>query len=191
MSPLDPAQHDLGDMDPAAFRRHAAAVTERIARYLETVPGLPVVPAVRPGEVRAALPPRPPESPEPFETILADFDRLVPPNSTHWQHPGFLAYFPSNTSGPGALGEFLAAALNLNAMLWRTGPAATELEQVALDWLRQLIALPDGFVGEITDTASSSTLYALAAAREAAADLHIREQGLAGRPELPPLRVYC
>lgn len=191
MSALDPAQRDLGDMDPAAFRRHAAAVTERIARYLETVPELPVVPAVRPGEVRAALPSEPPESPEPFEAILADFDRLIPPHSTHWQHPGFLAYFPSNTSGPGVLGEFLAAALNLNAMLWRTGPAATELEQLSLDWLRQLIGLPDDFIGEITDTASASTLYALAAAREAAADLRIREQGLAGRLDMPQLRVYC
>ncbi len=191
MSTLDPAQRGLGDMDPAAFRRHAAEVTERIARYFETLPELPVVPPVRPGAVRAALPSRPPESPELFETILADFDRLVPPHSTHWQHPGFLAYFPSNTSGPGVLGEFLAAALNLNAMLWRTGPAATELEQVSLDWLRQLIGLPDGFMGEITDTASASTLYALAAAREAAPELRIRELGLAGRTDLPPLRVYC
>jgi len=191
VSPLDPAQRDLGDMDPAAFRRHAAAVTERIARYFETLPELPVIPPVRPGEVRAALPARPPEAPEAFEAILADFDRLILPNSTHWQHPGFLAYFPSNTSGPGVLGEFLAAALNLNAMLWRTGPAATELEQLALDWLRQLIGLPEGFMGEITDTASTSTLYALAAAREAAPGLRIREEGLAGRRDVPPLRVYC
>ena len=191
MSALDPAQTDLGDMDPAAFRRHAAEVTERIAGFFEALPGLPVVPAVRPGQVRAALPPRPPESPEAFESILADFDRLILPNGTHWQHPGFLAYFPSNTSGPGVLGEYLAAALNLNAMLWRTGPAATELEQLALDWLRQLIGLPDDFMGEITDTASTSTLYALAAAREAVPELRIREEGLAGRRDLPPLRVYC
>ncbi|HEX9108440.1 MAG TPA: pyridoxal-dependent decarboxylase [Longimicrobiales bacterium] len=191
MPPLDPAQRELGDMDPAAFRRHAAEVAERIARYFETLSDRPVVPATRPGEVRAQLPVAPPQEAEPLESILADVERYLMPHGTHWQHPGFLAYFPSNTSGPGILAEFLAAALNWNAMMWRTGPAATELEQVALDWLRQLIGLPDGFMGTINDTASTSTLYALAAAREAVPELRIRELGLAGRPDLPPLRVYC
>ncbi len=191
MPSLDPAQRQLGDMDADAFRRHAAAVTELIARYLEDVASRPVVPAVEPGQLRAALPSAPPAEPEPFEALLADFDRLILPNATHWQHPGFLAYFPSNTSGPGILGEYLAAALNVNAMLWRTGPSATELEQVALDWLRQLIGLPEGFMGTINDTASSSTLYALAAAREAAPELRIRQEGLAGRPDIPAMRVYC
>ncbi len=190
MPGLDPAQLGLGDMDAASFRRHAAEVAERIAGYLTNVTELPVVPPVAPGGVRAQLPAAPPEEAEPFEALLADFDRLILPNSTHWQHPGFLAYFPSNTTGPGILGEFLAAGLNVNAMLWRTGPSATELEQVSLDWLRQLVGLPGTFAGTINDTASSSTMYALAAAREAAG-LGIRQEGLAGRPDVPRLAVYC
>lgn len=191
MSPSDPAPLPLGDMAPEEFRRHAAEVTERIARYLTEVGSRPIIPPVGPGDIRAQLPAEPPDEPEPFQQLLADFDRLILPGTTHWQHPGFLAYFPSNTSGPGILAEFLAAALNANAMLWRTGPAATELEQVALDWLRQLIGLPAGFMGTINDTASSSTLYALAAAREAVPELRIRQDGLAGRQDIPPLRVYC
>ena len=191
MSPLDPAKRDLGDMDPAAFRAHAEAVVDRMARYLADVGRFPVLPPVHPGEVRAQLPAAPPEQPEPVEDMLADFDRVILPNTTHWQHPGFLAYFPGNTSGPGILGEMLSAAVSVNAMLWRTGPSATELEQLSLDWLRQLLGLPAGFVGTINDTASSSTLYALAAAREAAPELRIRERGLAGRRDIPPLRVYC
>jgi aromatic-L-amino-acid decarboxylase len=126
-----------------------------------------------------------------MEAILSDFDRLIVPATTHWNHPGFFAYFAITGSAPGILGETLAAALNVNAMLWRTGPAATELEEVSLDWLRQLLGLPEGLMGIINDTASSSTLSALAAAREAASELRIREDGLAGRADLPPLRVYC
>lgn len=188
---LDPGQLALGDMDAEAFRRHGHAVIDWIAEYLARPEAWPVLPGVAPGDVRAALPAAPPAGPEPMPEILADFDRLIAPATTHWNHPGFLAYFSITGSGPGILGEALAAALNVNAMLWRTGPAATELEEVALDWLRQLLALPSGFDGVINDTASTSTLYALAAAREAAAELRIREQGLAGRPELPRLRVYC
>jgi aromatic-L-amino-acid decarboxylase len=110
---------------------------------------------------------------------------------THWNHPGFFAYFAISAGGAGVLGELLAAALNVNAMLWRTSPAATELELVALDWLRQLMGLGDGWFGHINDTASVSTLVALAAAREADPALAVRQRGLAGRPDLPPLRVYC
>ena len=114
---------------------------------------------------------------------------LLIPATTHWQSPGFMAYFASSGSGPGILGETLAAALNVNAMLWRTAPAATELEQVTLDWLRQMVGLPQPMFGVINDTASSSTLYALAAAREAQTDLRIRELGMAGRPDLPRLAL--
>jgi aromatic-L-amino-acid/L-tryptophan decarboxylase len=177
--------------DAERFRRAAHEVVERIASYLAEPDQWPVLPAVRPGELRAALPAAPPAAGEPLERILADYDRLIPPATTHWNHPGFMAYFAISTSGPGILGELLSAALNVNAMLWRTGPAATELEAVTTDWLRQMIGLPAGFVGTINDTASSSTLYALAAARELHADLRIRELGMAGRAELPPLRVYC
>ncbi|HEX7119913.1 MAG TPA: pyridoxal-dependent decarboxylase [Longimicrobiales bacterium] len=186
----DAGQVGLGDMDPEAFRRYGHAVIDWIAEYLAHPERWPVLPHVAPGDVRAALPAEPPAHPEPMPELLADFDRLIAPATTHWNHPGFMAYFAITGSGPGILGELLAAALNANAMLWRTGPAATELEEVALDWLRQLLGLPTGFEGTINDTASSSTLYALAAAREAAAELRIRQEGLAGRPELPRLRIY-
>lgn len=188
---LDPGQLGTGDMDPEAFRRYGKEVVDRIADFLADPERWPVLPPIEPGAVRATLPAAPPAGPEPMEAILDDFDRLILPATTQWNHPGFLAYFGITGSGPGILGEMLAAALNVNAMLWRTGPAATELEEVATGWLRQLVALPAGFEGVINDTASSSTLYALAAAREAATDLRIREAGLAGRADLPPLRIYC
>lgn len=188
---LDPGQLGTGDMDPEAFRRYGKEVVDRIADFLADPERWPVLPPIEPGAVRATLPAAPPAEPEPMEAILDDFDRLILPATTQWNHPGFLAYFGITGSGPGILGEMLAAALNVNAMLWRTGPAATELEEVATGWLRQLVALPAGFEGVINDTASSSTLYALAAAREAATDLRIREAGLAGRADLPPLRIYC
>src|SRR5688572_32219119 len=142
-------------------------------------------PAIAPGSVRSALPTAPPATTENFDDILADFDRLIMPATTHWNHPGFMAYFATTGSAPGILAEALIAMVNVNAMVWRSGPAATELEEVTLDWLRQMIGLPAGFDGVINDTASSSTLYALAAAREMHADLRLREEGLAGRPEVP------
>ena len=188
---LDPGQLGLGDMDPESFRRYGHQVVDWIAEYLAHPEAWPVLPRLSPGDIRAALPASPPEKPEPMPEILADFDRIIAPATTHWNHPGFFAYFAITGSGPGILGEALAAALNVNAMLWRTGPSATELEEVALDWLRQILGLPEGFDGTINDTASSSTLYALAAAREAAPELRVREAGSRGRPELPRLRVYC
>jgi aromatic-L-amino-acid/L-tryptophan decarboxylase len=178
------------DMDSGEFREQGGAVIDRIAKYLERSGDFAVLAAIRPGSVRAVLPVEAPEDPEPFDRILDDFDRLILPGTTHWNHPGFFAYFGITGSGPGILGEALAAALNVNAMVWRTGPAQTELEEVTLDWLRRLLGLPDGFRGVINDTASTSTMYALAAAREAAG-LDVRERGLAGRADVPPLRVYC
>lgn len=179
------------DRRQGEFRRNAAAAIDRIAEYLEHPERWPVLPRTRPGDVRAALPDAPPDAPEPMDRILADFDRVILPNTTHWNHPGFLAYFAISSSEPGIIGELLAAALNVNAMVWRTGPAATELEQHVLGWLRQLMGLPADWFGEINDTASISTLYALAAAREADPALRVREDGLAGRADLPRLRVYC
>jgi aromatic-L-amino-acid/L-tryptophan decarboxylase len=162
---------------------------EWIARYLDDVDSLPVLARVKPGEVAAALPEHPPAHGEPLEAILADVDRIIVPGLTHWNHPGFMAYFGITGSPPGILGETIAAALNVNAMLWRTSPAATELEQVTMRWTAELLGLPTGWFGQITDTASSSTLWALAAAREAAG-LDIRTRGMAARDDLPPLRVY-
>jgi aromatic-L-amino-acid decarboxylase len=131
----------------------------------------------------------PPEKPEPLEAILQDVEEIIVPGLTHWNHPGFFAYFSITGSAPGILGELLSAAFNVNAMLWRTAPAATELEELVLDWLRQLLGLPPEFMGLINDTASVSSLCAIAAAREALG-LRIREEGLAGRPDLPRLRLY-
>ncbi|MGH7476782.1 MAG: pyridoxal phosphate-dependent decarboxylase family protein [Longimicrobiales bacterium] len=189
---LDRAQREgPGDMEADELRVHAAAVVARVAEYLQRVGELPVLPPVRPGDVAAALPASAPAEPEPMASILDDFDRLIVPATTHWNHPGFFGYFAVTGSGPGILAELLAAALNVNAMLWRTGPAQTELETRTLEWLRDLIGLPPEFDGTITDTASTSTMQALAAAREYAADLALREHGLAGRSDVPVLRIYC
>ena len=126
-----------------------------------------------------------------MDDVLADFKSLIVPATTHWNHPAFLAYFANSSTGAGVLGEALSAALNVNAMLWRTSPAATELELLTLDWLRQMLGLPDKFLGVIGDTASSNTLYALAAARELHPELEIRRDGMTGRDDLPQLAVYC
>jgi aromatic-L-amino-acid decarboxylase len=176
---------------PHEFRRAAEQVVDRIAAFLQEPERWRVLPAISPGSLRNSLPSAPPTTGEDFSDILADFDRLIMPATTHWNHPGFMAYFATTGSAPGILAESLIAMLNVNAMVWRTGPAATELEEVTLDWLRQMIGLPGNFDGVINDTASSSTLYALAAARELHSDLRLREEGLAGRPEVPRLRIYC
>ena len=127
-------------MDPSEFRRHGHALVEWIAAYLSGSERYPVLPRVAPGEVRRALPERGPEAGEPFDDIFADFERILVPALTHWNHPAFFAYFPATTSASGVLAEFLSAALNQQAMLWKTSPAATELEEVSLAWLRRLIA---------------------------------------------------
>ena len=172
------------------FREQAHRLADWIADYLEHPERFPVLSRVRPGEIRRGLPTHAPQQGEPFDAILADFERLIVPGLTHWNHPGFFAYFAITASAPGILAEFLAAALNQQAMLWRTSPAATELEEVSLSWLRQLIGLPDAFEGVIYDTASISTLHALAAARETAID-GVRGRGLTGRPDIAGVRVYC
>ncbi len=183
-------RHRSGDMDPEQFRREAHRIADWIADYFANVERYPVLAQVKPGEIRSALPSSAPQSPERFSDIFADFERILLPGITHWNHPGFFAYFAISGSAPGVLAEFLSAALNVQAMLWRTSPAATELEEVTLGWLRQLLGLPAPFEGVIYDTASISTLHALAAAREAAVP-RVRAEGLAGRSDLPRLRVYC
>src|SRR5713101_72931 len=190
---LDSAQEPTatGDMDPEAFRIYGHQVVDWIADYLGHVGDYPVLAQSAPGDIRQALPDKPPVQPESMETILADFERIIMPGITHWNSPGFLAYFGITGSGPGILGEMLSGALNVNAMLWRTSPAATELEQVTLDWLRQMLGLPHPLFGVINDTASSGVLYALAAAREAIPGLHIRQQGMSGRAEVPRLCFYA
>ncbi|MCI0435850.1 MAG: pyridoxal-dependent decarboxylase [Gemmatimonadetes bacterium] len=189
MAPGEPGP--APDMDAEAFRRYGREVVDRIADVLERPEARRVLPDIEPGDLLHSIPDGPPSHGEPFEAILADYDRLIPQATTHWNHPGFLAYFAISASAPGILAEALAASLNVNAMLWRTGPAQTELEQAMTSWVLRLTGLPDTFDGTINDTASTSTLHALAAAREARADLEVRERGLAGRTDVPPLRVYC
>jgi aromatic-L-amino-acid decarboxylase len=188
---LDRAQLDgLVDMDPEVFRAAAHAAVELMADYLAGVESYPVLPPIEPGSLRLLFPEAPPDRPEPLTAILADYRALIEPNATHWQHPGFFAYFGSTASGPGILGEMLAAALSQNPMLWRTSPIGTELEGVVVDWLRQGLGLPPSFDGLLTDTASTSSLIALAAAREAAG-LDAAERGLADRDDVGAGRVYA
>ena len=187
---MQPSLPSFGDIPAADFDRAARRALEWVERYLENPELFPVLSRVAPGEVRAALPASPPARGESLDAILDDFERVVVPGITHWNHPGFFAYFAISSSAPGIIGELLAAALNVNGMLWKTSPSATELEQVALDWLRQLMGLEGEWFGTITDTASISTMLALAAAREAVG-LDVRERGLAGRSDVPAMRVYC
>ncbi|MDX6695320.1 MAG: aromatic-L-amino-acid/L-tryptophan decarboxylase [Blastocatellia bacterium] len=178
-----------GDMNAAEFRRHGHQLIDWMSDYFERVEQLPVLSQVEPGDLTSQLPAAPPADGEPMSEILADVDRLIVPALTHWNHPSFFAYFSTSTSAPGIFGEMLSAAFDTKAMLWRTSPASTELEEVALSWLRQLMSLPPSFEGIIYDTASVSSMHAIAAAREQL-NLRIREDGMSGRADLPLLRVY-
>jgi aromatic-L-amino-acid decarboxylase len=179
----------LGDMSKEEFRRFGHELIDWVAEYLEHVEDLPVLSRIEPGDLKAQLPVAPPETGEPMEQIIADVDRLIVPALTHWSHPSFFAYFATSTSAPGIFGELLSAAFDNKAMLWRTSPASTELEEVTLDWLRQMMGLDAGMTGIIYDTASVSSMHAIAAAREGV-ELRIREEGMSGRKDLPLLRVY-
>jgi aromatic-L-amino-acid decarboxylase len=160
---------------PDEFRRHGHEVVEWVARYLEALEGLPVQSRVAPGWVREQLPSGPPEAPEDFDAVLADLDRVVLPGLTHWQHPGFFGYFPTGASGPSMLADLVSSGLGVQGMLWSTSPACTELETHMLDWMAELLGLPERFCshgaggGVIQDSASSATLCALLAARFRAA----------------------
>lgn len=178
-------------MPPEEFRRYGHQLVDWIADFLANREQHHVLSAIKPGELRAQLPQAPPHSGESMHDILADVDRLIMPAMTHWNHPDFFAYFAISTSGPGIFGDMLSAAFNVNAMLWKSCPASTELEQVTLTWLRQMMGLPEDFWGIIYDTASVSTMHGLAAAREQMLDLELREHGMAGRKEVPRLRLYA
>src|SRR6185503_5410677 len=176
-------------MSTADFRRLGHDLIDWIADYFDHIEQRPVLAAIEPGDLKAQLPSTPPTNGEPMEKIIADLDRLNVPALTHWSHPSFFAYFATSTSAPGIFGELLSAAFDNKAMLWRTSPASTELEEVVLDWLRQMMGLDRGMLGIIYDTASVSSLHAIAAAREGV-EKRIREEGMSGRPDLPLLRVY-
>ena len=158
------------DMPPEEFREWGYKLVDWIADYLAHPERYPVLSQVEPGSIRSQLPPSPPEKPEPMADILRDLEQIIVPGITHWNHPAFFAYFAVTGSGPGILGELLSAAFNVNGMLWRTSPAFTELEEQVLDWLRQMLGLPEDFKGIVYDTASTSTFHAFAAARELAGE---------------------
>ena len=174
-------------MSPDEFRRAGRLVVDWIARYMEEVERYPVLSPAQPGEVRAKLPPRPPSCGDEVEAWLSDVEEIVMPGITHWQSPNFFAFFPANASGPAILGDLLAAGLGVQGMLWATSPACTEVETHVLDWLVDMLGLPERFRstgdggGVIQDTASSASLCALLAARERATGFASNEQGVGGR----------
>jgi aromatic-L-amino-acid/L-tryptophan decarboxylase len=169
----------MKEMSPEEFRRLGHELVDWTANYLADPGRYPVLPSVAPGDLIDALPASGPERGESMPAILADFERLILPATTHWNHPGFMAYFANSSTGPGVLGELLTAVLNVNGMIWKSSPAATELEQVTLAWLLRWMGLPSDWFGIIFDTASTSTMHALAAARQAA-DPEARLRGASG-----------
>ncbi len=181
---------EIGDVSPEIFRKELHRLADWIADYRENLETLRVAPNAKPGAIQAALPAEPPEQAEPLEKIFADIDRVIVPGMVNWGHPMFLGYFGWTTTAPGILGEIITAPLNVNAMTWRTCPAATELETVVVNWLRQWMLLPNEFGGVVYDTASVGIMHALAAAREEAAPA-TRKLGLSGRTDVPRFRVYA
>ncbi|HRH44701.1 MAG TPA: pyridoxal-dependent decarboxylase, partial [Pyrinomonadaceae bacterium] len=183
-------QKKSGDMPKEDFRKFGYEIIDFIANYFENLENYPVLSQNQPNDLKNALPTSAPIEGESFPQILGDVENLILPAVTHWNHPNFHGLFSTSTSSVGVFGEMLTAAFDMKAMLWRTSPASTELEPVVLDWLRQMMGLPADFHGLIYDTASISTLHAIAMAREKL-NLGIRENGMSGRTDLPLLRVYC
>lgn len=179
------------DMSPEEFRKYGSRMVDWIADYFENLESKSVIPAIKPGDIKKQLPQNPPQKAESMDDIISDIDRIIMPGMTHWNHPDFMAYFNSTSSSPGVLAELLSAAFNVNGMLWRTSPSSAELERVMLNWLKLMIGLPEEFWGIIYDTASVSSLHAIAAAREQIPGMDIRQKGMSGRNNLLRLRLYC
>lgn len=165
-------------MTPEEFRKHGHALIDWLADYRAGIAARPVQPATEPGEVRALLPAQPPSTPEPFASIIADLDTLVAPHLTHWQHPRFFGYFPGNADLAGVLADLVSTGLGVVGLSWQASPALTEIEEVVVDWFRQMVALPPDWVGVINDTASTSTLISLLCARERTTDYAMARDGL-------------
>ena len=179
----------LGDMPPDEFKKFGYEIIDWITEYLTTIEKHPVLPNIKPGDIKNSLPKNPPDFSEHFENIFSDLGEKIIPGVTHWNHPNFMAYFNSTSSGPGILAELLSGALNTNGMLWKTSPSTTELERVTVDWMRQILGLPDSFWGIIYDTASVSSMHAIACAREEIKEYNVRKYGLAGGDKIPKLRL--
>ncbi len=182
--------NNLNDMPFDEFRNNGYKLVDWIADYLKDIEKYPPLPSVNPDDILKTIPQTPPKNGEDLENVLNDVDKILMDGITHWNHPGFMAYFNSTSSGPGILAELLTAGLGVNGMLWKTSPAFTELEKSMMNWFRQMVGLPENYWGIIYDTASTSSMHAIASAREQL-DLKIREKGMAGRIDLPKLRLYC
>jgi aromatic-L-amino-acid decarboxylase len=190
MSKRDLMNPGLNDMAVDEFRKYGHEFINWVADYIENIEKYPVLSKSEPGDIKNSLPDHPPQEGEDIDSILSDVDRKIMPGITHWNHPNFMAYFNSTSSGPGILAELLSAGFNANGMAWHTCPSATELEETMSEWYKKMLNLPDNYWGVIYDTASTSSLHAIAAAREQLSHLNIREKGMSGRKELPRLRIY-
>lgn len=183
-------KNNLYDMPSEEFKKNGYKLVDWIADYLNNIEKYPPLSQVNPGDILNRIPNMPPTIGEDIENVLADVDKIIMDGITHWNHPGFMAYFNSTSSGPGILAELLTAGLGVNGMLWKTSPAFTELERSMMNWFRQMVGLPENYWGIIYDTASTSSMHAIASAREQL-DLQIREKGMTGRNDIPRLRLYC
>ncbi|MFH1198124.1 MAG: pyridoxal-dependent decarboxylase [bacterium] len=177
----------LGDMPVSEFKENGYKLIDWVADYLSDMESLPVLPPIQPGDIKKHIPSTPPFAAENMEDIIPDINKIIVPGITHWNHPNFMAYFVSSASGPGILGELVASAINTNGMVWKSNPSSTELEETVLNWFREMIGLPKNYFGIVYDTASVSTMHAIATARENTG-LNIRQHGFAGQPKL---RMYC
>lgn len=183
-------ENNFTDMPIEEFRESGKNLIDWIADYIKEIEKYPPLSQVKPGEILSRIPDQPPQTGEDIEKIISSIDRILIDGITHWNHPGFMAYFNSTSSMPGILAEMLSAAFNANGMLWKTSPAFTELEKAMMNWFRQMVGLPENYWGIIYDTASTSSMHAIASAREQL-NLNIREKGMSGRTDLPKLRLYC
>ncbi len=180
----------MSDMPTEEFRKNGHQLVDWIADYLNDIEKYPPLAQVNPGDILKRIPSSPPQKGEDIENVLSDVDKILMDGITHWNHPGFMAYFNSTSSGPGILAELLTAGLGINGMLWKTSPAFTEHEEAMMNWFRQMVGLPENYWGIIYDTASTSSMHAIASAREQL-NLGFREKGMAGRSDVPRLRMYC
>ncbi len=186
-SKINSKSKSYGDMPAKEFKKYGYELIDWAANYLQNIGSFPVLPDIKPGDIKSKLPLSAPIKTESMDQIIADVDKIILPGTTHWQHPNFMAYFNSTGSGPGILGELLSAVFNVNSMVWKSAPASTELEETVLIWFRELMNLPKEFRGIIYDTASVSSMHAIAAARESVG-YDIRKKGMSGAPKL---RLYC
>jgi len=180
-----------GDMSIEHFRNDGYKIIDWIADYLQNIEQHPVLPRINYGDIKKGIEKNPPVLGEELLNVLKDVDDILLKGITHWNHPNFMAYFNSTSSGPGILADLLSAGLNVNGMAWHTCPSATELEEMMMDWFRKMFKLPENFWGIVYDTASTSSMHAIASAREQLAHLKIREEGMAGRKDIPRLRIYA